>query len=76
MRMSATTSPEPIASTSSGSGRPNDEGQVKLKGFLAGTASGLTKLVVGHPFDTVKLRMQCSVSLASIEKYAFYSWLR
>lgn len=27
-------------------------------GFFAGVASGVTKLVVGHPFDTVKLRMQ------------------
>ena len=34
---------------------------MKLKGFAAGTASGLTKLIVGHPFDTVKLRMQCAV---------------
>ncbi|KAK9900428.1 mitochondrial carrier [Cystobasidium minutum MCA 4210] len=32
----------------------------RAKGFAAGTASGLTKLVVGHPFDTVKTRMQCS----------------
>lgn len=29
-------------------------------GFVAGTASGLTKLAVGHPFDTVKVRMQCA----------------
>ncbi|KAJ3090273.1 hypothetical protein HK102_004255 [Quaeritorhiza haematococci] len=27
-------------------------------GFLAGVASGVTKLAVGHPFDTVKVRMQ------------------
>ncbi|CAD6567573.1 MAG: hypothetical protein CYPHOPRED_001804 [Cyphobasidiales sp. Tagirdzhanova-0007] len=32
----------------------------RLKGFAAGTASGLTKLCIGHPFDTVKTRLQCS----------------
>ncbi|GAA6041354.1 hypothetical protein JCM8097_007681 [Rhodosporidiobolus ruineniae] len=30
------------------------------RGFMAGTASGVTKLVVGHPFDVVKVRLQCS----------------
>ena len=25
-----------------------------LRGVLSGTASGVTKLVVGHPFDTIK----------------------
>lgn len=29
-----------------------------MRGVLSGTASGVTKLVVGHPFDTVKVRMQ------------------
>lgn len=33
---------------------------VPFQGFAAGTVSGLTKLAVGHPFDTVKIRMQCS----------------
>lgn len=27
-------------------------------GFLAGICSGITKLVIGHPFDTIKIRMQ------------------
>lgn len=26
--------------------------------FLAGTASGTTKCLVGHPFDTIKTRLQ------------------
>ncbi|KAA1115545.1 hypothetical protein PGT21_037020 [Puccinia graminis f. sp. tritici] len=30
------------------------------RGFLAGVLSGLTKLAVGHPFDTIKLRIQCA----------------
>lgn len=31
-----------------------------IKGFVGGTVSGVTKLLVGHPFDTIKVRMQCS----------------
>ncbi|KAG1506498.1 hypothetical protein G6F53_009649 [Rhizopus delemar] len=30
----------------------------RVRGFAAGMASGITKLVVGHPFDTIKIRMQ------------------
>lgn len=26
--------------------------------FIAGTVSGMTKCLVGHPFDTIKTRMQ------------------
>ncbi|WVR03461.1 hypothetical protein IAU60_000452 [Kwoniella sp. DSM 27419] len=29
-------------------------------GFAAGICSGWTKLLVGHPFDTVKTRLQCA----------------
>ena len=29
-----------------------------LRGILSGTASGVTKMAVGHPFDTIKVRMQ------------------
>ena len=29
-------------------------------GFIAGLLSGITKLIVGHPFDTIKVRMQTS----------------
>ncbi|KAG9287434.1 hypothetical protein G9A89_023806 [Geosiphon pyriformis] len=32
----------------------------RIRGFLAGVASGVTKLCVGHPFDTVKVRLQTS----------------
>ncbi|CAG8815718.1 18014_t:CDS:2, partial [Dentiscutata erythropus] len=32
----------------------------RLIGFMAGVASGVTKLLVGHPFDTIKVRMQTS----------------
>ncbi|KAI8979114.1 putative mitochondrial inner membrane transporter ymc3 [Mycotypha africana] len=30
----------------------------RVRGFAAGVASGITKLAVGHPFDTVKIRLQ------------------
>ncbi|KAI8904199.1 mitochondrial carrier domain-containing protein [Powellomyces hirtus] len=33
-------------------------------GFFAGLASGATKLIVGHPFDTVKVRLQTDASSA------------
>jgi len=29
-----------------------------IRGILSGTASGVAKLVVGHPFDTLKVRLQ------------------
>ncbi|CAA7258662.1 unnamed protein product [Cyclocybe aegerita] len=41
----------------------SDEGQsrqVRLVGAVAGMGSGLTKVAVGHGFDTIKTRMQCS----------------
>ncbi|SCV71659.1 BQ2448_3247 [Microbotryum intermedium] len=33
---------------------------LRWKGFVAGVMSGLTKLTIGHPFDSIKVRMQCS----------------
>ncbi|KAI8048973.1 mitochondrial carrier domain-containing protein [Syncephalis plumigaleata] len=30
----------------------------RLRGFAAGVASGVSKLVIGHPFDTLKVRLQ------------------
>ncbi|KAF9439298.1 hypothetical protein BGZ76_006027 [Entomortierella beljakovae] len=32
--------------------------QKKIHGFIAGVFSGVTKMAVGHPFDTMKVRMQ------------------
>jgi solute carrier family 25 (mitochondrial carnitine/acylcarnitine transporter), member 20/29 len=34
--------------------------QSKWKGFVGGGASGIAKLAVGHPFDTIKVRLQTS----------------
>ncbi|CBQ69955.1 conserved hypothetical protein [Sporisorium reilianum SRZ2] len=47
------------STTSSTSAKPSESG-ASIKGFVGGTVSGLTKLLVGHPFDTIKVRMQCS----------------
>ncbi|KAI0735057.1 mitochondrial carrier [Earliella scabrosa] len=38
----------------------SDSGQVRLVGAVAGVGSGLTKVAVGHGFDTIKTRLQCS----------------
>ncbi|TFK41244.1 mitochondrial carrier [Crucibulum laeve] len=35
-------------------------GHIRLVGALAGVGSGLTKVAVGHGFDTIKTRLQCS----------------
>lgn len=45
---------------SSSSSNTRSESGASIKGFVGGTVSGLTKLLVGHPFDTIKVRMQCS----------------
>lgn len=34
--------------------------QSNYAGFVAGVFSGIAKLSVGHPFDTIKVRMQTS----------------
>ncbi|KAL1411994.1 hypothetical protein Q8F55_002989 [Vanrija albida] len=37
-----------------------EKGHSPFIGFAAGILSGWTKLVVGHPFDTIKTRLQCA----------------
>ncbi|KAI9805499.1 MAG: hypothetical protein M1825_000750 [Sarcosagium campestre] len=37
-------------------------GSQNYKGFVAGVFSGVAKLSVGHPFDTIKVRLQTSQS--------------
>ena len=49
--------PPPLQSAAA---NPGSETGASIKGFVGGTVSGLTKLLVGHPFDTIKVRMQCS----------------
>ncbi|KAL2053969.1 hypothetical protein ABVK25_005898 [Lepraria finkii] len=44
-----------------GQGQPAQSIQHKnYKGFVAGVFSGIAKLSVGHPFDTIKVRLQTS----------------
>ncbi|TKA48788.1 hypothetical protein B0A55_13042 [Friedmanniomyces simplex] len=37
---------------------PKAKGNENYKGFVAGVFSGIAKLSVGHPFDTIKVRLQ------------------
>ncbi|WVQ80377.1 hypothetical protein IAT38_002482 [Cryptococcus sp. DSM 104549] len=39
---------------------PGEKPHSPFFGFAAGICSGWTKLVVGHPFDTIKTRLQCA----------------
>jgi solute carrier family 25 (mitochondrial carnitine/acylcarnitine transporter), member 20/29 len=47
--------PEPISSSKNAPTTVNN-----YKGFVAGVASGIAKCTVGHPFDTIKVRLQTS----------------
>ncbi|OLL24506.1 Mitochondrial substrate carrier family protein L [Neolecta irregularis DAH-3] len=38
-----------------------DQNHSPARSFLAGSVSGVTKLLVGHPFDTVKVRIQTGI---------------
>ncbi|KAH8671140.1 carrier protein YMC2 [Xylariales sp. PMI_506] len=40
----------------------SSQSQKNYKGFVAGVFSGIAKLAVGHPFDTVKVRLQTTDS--------------
>ncbi|SPO31277.1 related to YMC2  len=52
--------PNPTAPLAHSPPKSPSESGASIKGFVGGTVSGLTKLLVGHPFDTLKVRMQCS----------------
>ncbi|KZT72800.1 mitochondrial carrier [Daedalea quercina L-15889] len=39
---------------------PSNGSHVRFVGAVAGVGSGLTKVAVGHGFDTIKTRLQCS----------------
>ncbi|KAI9065837.1 mitochondrial carrier [Trametes sanguinea] len=43
-----------------GSEAKSEASHVRLVGAVAGVGSGLTKVAVGHGFDTIKTRLQCS----------------
>ncbi|KAI0082268.1 mitochondrial carrier [Panus rudis PR-1116 ss-1] len=38
----------------------NPSGHLRIVGAIAGVGSGLTKVAVGHGFDTIKTRLQCT----------------
>ncbi|KAL7939834.1 mitochondrial carrier domain-containing protein [Trichoderma chlorosporum] len=52
----ATASSSPVAQQSQTT--PATSAKRDYKGFVAGVFSGIAKLTVGHPFDTVKVRLQ------------------
>ncbi|OCT48461.1 Mitochondrial substrate carrier family protein L [Cladophialophora carrionii] len=60
--------PHDVSLTSPGQGAnqaSSEEGRTRAivshyKGFVAGVFSGIAKLSVGHPFDTIKVRLQTS----------------
>ncbi|KAL7901702.1 mitochondrial carrier domain-containing protein [Trichoderma sp. SZMC 28014] len=45
-----------------GEKKPATSARRDYKGFVAGVFSGIAKLTVGHPFDTVKVRLQTTQS--------------
>ncbi|KAL3427133.1 mitochondrial substrate carrier family protein l [Phlyctema vagabunda] len=51
--------PENVSKMSDGG---KEKGAQNYKGFVAGVFSGVSKLSVGHPFDTIKVRLQTSTS--------------
>ncbi|KAF9979174.1 hypothetical protein BGZ73_005342 [Actinomortierella ambigua] len=57
--ITATTTPASVAAAVK-TEEDRKEAHKRWHGFLAGVASGVTKLAVGHPFDTIKVRMQTS----------------
>ncbi|KAK0283363.1 hypothetical protein LTR91_002729 [Friedmanniomyces endolithicus] len=50
--------PVPTSDESAGVSTPKAKGSANYKGFVAGVFSGIAKLSVGHPFDTIKVRLQ------------------
>ncbi|KAL9108513.1 MAG: hypothetical protein Q9227_006728 [Pyrenula ochraceoflavens] len=61
---SESANPQPTSSKHSAKIRAPEENAPlpakKYKGFVAGVFSGIAKLSVGHPFDTIKVRLQSS----------------
>ncbi|CAP72818.1 uncharacterized protein PODANS_2_2480 [Podospora anserina S mat+] len=53
---------QPVPSTSPPPPQQQQASAKHYKGFVAGVFSGIAKLAVGHPFDTIKVRLQTSSS--------------
>ncbi|KAK0762423.1 hypothetical protein N5P37_005236 [Trichoderma harzianum] len=54
----AVASSPPVAVQQNQNQKPATSAKRDYKGFVAGVFSGIAKLTVGHPFDTVKVRLQ------------------
>ncbi|KAI0015652.1 carrier protein YMC2 [Xylariomycetidae sp. FL0641] len=62
--MSADQQQKPVEASSSSSNSSSGGGgsSQNYKGFVAGVFSGIAKLTVGHPFDTIKVRLQTTTA--------------
>ncbi|KAJ5717958.1 hypothetical protein N7488_003604 [Penicillium malachiteum] len=49
-----------VPAAASAVSEPNPPSTKDYKGFVGGVFSGIAKLIVGHPFDTIKVRLQTS----------------
>ncbi|KAL7926216.1 mitochondrial carrier [Trichoderma austrokoningii] len=58
----ATAATSPALASSPADKKPATSAKRDYKGFVAGVFSGIAKLTVGHPFDTVKVRLQTTQS--------------
>ncbi|CAK9787390.1 mitochondrial carrier protein [Cutaneotrichosporon oleaginosum] len=58
--MSRDVVPEAVLDDMGESVAPAPKQHSPFVGFAAGILSGWTKLIVGHPFDTIKTRLQCA----------------
>ncbi|KAJ4002395.1 mitochondrial carrier [Lentinula boryana] len=53
-----------------------DSNHIRIVGAVAGIGSGLTKVTVGHGFDTIKTRLQCSPGMYRGAFDAFFTIIR
>jgi len=53
-------STEPVSAQPPANEQNHESPPAHYKGFVAGVFSGIAKLTVGHPFDTIKVRLQTS----------------
>ncbi|KAJ3883326.1 mitochondrial carrier [Lentinula edodes] len=53
-----------------------DTNHIRIVGAVAGIGSGLTKVTVGHGFDTIKTRLQCSPGMYRGAFDAFFTIIR
>ncbi len=63
--------PEAVLDDMGESVAPAPKQHAPFVGFAAGILSGWTKLIVGHPFDTIKASLSSSVGVAGPSSLPF-----